>query len=122
MNFKQDFITYTKDELIKCLLMYLSGYQLSKLEENKDIFDVSRIENSIQNIAALLQKRYLGDNNIWGLLLALVPKKFKNIIQCSKCKGRIDIIEFEDNELKEKYGADTRCYCHNCGILDYLLV
>jgi len=120
MNFKQDFTIYTQEELIKCLSMNLSGYELSKLEENEGVFDVPVIEKNIQNISALLQRKYSGNEYIWELLLALVPKKFKKIIQCPKCQGRIDIIDFEDKELKEHYGADSMCYCHSCGILDYL--
>ena len=115
-----DFINLTKDELINCLTWNVSGYQLSKLEENKGVYDIEVIEKKIQNIAALLQKRHPKDEFIYGILLSLVPKKFKKIVQCPKCRGRIDIIGFESEELKEFYGADTMSCCYKCGIGDYL--
>ena len=113
-------VDFTKDELIKRLTWMMSGYNLSKLEENKGVYNIDVIEKNIQNISALLQKKYPKNELIYGILLSLVPKKFKKIVQCQKCHRRIDIIEFEDEELKEFYGADTMCYCHKCGIMDYL--
>lgn len=115
-----DFINLTKEQLIEHLLLNVSGFQLSKLEENKGVYDIDVIEKNIQNIAGLLQKRYPKDEFIYGILLSLVPKKFKKIVQCPDCRGRIDVIEFEDETLKACYGADTMRYCHICGVMDYL--
>jgi hypothetical protein len=115
-----DFVDLTKDELINRLTWNVSGYKLSKLEENKGVYDIDVIEKNIQNISALLQKKYPKDKLTYGILLSLVPKKFKRIGQCPDCSGRIDIIEFEDEKLKEFYGADTMRYCHKCGVMDYL--
>jgi len=115
-----DFIDFTKDELINRLTWMTSGYNLSKLEENKGVYNIDVIEKNIRNISALLQKKYPKDELTYGILLSLVPKKFKKIVQCPDCSGRIDIIEFEDEKLKEFYGADTMLYCHKCGVMDYL--
>lgn len=114
------FVDLTKEQLINHLTWNASGYNLSKLEENKGFYDIDVIEKNIQNISALLQKKYPKDEFIYGILLTLVPKKFKKIVQCQKCHGRIDIIEFESEELKEFYGADMMGYCHRCGIGNYL--
>lgn len=115
-----DFVDFTKDELINRLTWMMSGYNLSKLEENKGVYNIDVIEKNIQNISALLQKKYPKNKLIYGILLSLVPKKFKKIVQCPDCSGRIDIIEFEDEKLKEFYGADTMRYCHKCGVMGYL--
>ena len=114
-----DFVDFTKEELINRLTWMSSGYNLSKLEENKGVYAIDVIEKNIQNISALLQKKYPKDELIYGILLSLVPKKFKKIVQCPDCSGRIDIIEFEDEELKAFYGADKMLYCHRCGVGDY---
>ena len=110
----------TKDQLINHLTWNVSGYNLSKLEENKGVYDIDVIEKNIQNISALLQKKCPKDELIYGILLSLVPKKFKKIVQCQDCSGRIGIIEFEDGKLKEFYGADTMLYCHKCCAMGYL--
>ncbi len=115
-----DFVDLTKEELITRLTWMRSGYNLSKLEENKGVYDIDVIEKNIQNISALLQKKYPKDELIYGILLSLVPKKFKKIVQCPDCSGRIDIIEFEDGKLKEFYGADIMLYCHKCCVMGYL--
>ena len=115
-----DFVDFTKEELINRLTWMSSGYNLSKLEENKGVYAIDVIEKNIQNISALLQKKYPKDELIYGILLSLVPKKFKKIVQCPDCSGRIDIIEFEDEKLKTFYGADKMLYCHRCGVGDYL--
>lgn len=115
-----DFVDFTKDELINRLIWMRSGYNLSKLEENKGVYNLDVIEKNIRNMAALLQKKYPKDEFIYGILLSLVPRKFKKIVQCPDCHGRIDIIEFEDKRLKACYGADIMCYCHKCGSMDYL--
>jgi len=115
-----DFVNLTKEQLIECLTWNMSGYQLSKLEENKGVFDEIIIEKNIQTIAALLQKKYPKDEFVYGVLLSLVPRKFKKIVQYSGCHERIDIIEFEDEKLKEFYGADIMYYCRKCGSMNYL--
>jgi len=115
-----DFINLTKEQLIEKLMWNVSRYNLSKHEENKGVYDIDVIEKNIQNVARLLQKKYPIDEFIYGVLLSLVPKKFKKIVQCPKCHRRLEIIEFEDEKLKEFYGADAMSYCHKCGIGDYL--
>ena len=103
-----------KDQLIECLTWTLSGYKLSKLRENKGFYDIKRIEKNIQTISAHLQKRYPFDHEIIGIILTLIPKEFKEIIRCPECYGRIDIVKFQKEGLKEFYGSENMYYCHHC--------